>query len=146
MLNPFGAMEVQMEVNSPLVYVVLGLAVSAVSLTVTRSTLFEGFRDWLDGSSSRFVRPIAALFSCPYCLSHWVSLVAVLAFGQELTGGLTVPSAVVAVFALVALSALCTGAVLKLGVVGASEMRRQRERQREPDRRTESAVPKAWND
>ena len=48
----------------------LGLVVGVISVTVTRGSIFEFFRDWM-WSCGEFV---GGLFSCPYCLAHWVSL------------------------------------------------------------------------
>ena len=48
----------------------LGLVVGVISVTVTRGSIFEFFRNWM-WSYGEFV---GNLFSCPYCLSHWVSL------------------------------------------------------------------------
>lgn len=58
-------------------FVVLSLAAAAISYTVTKSTLFEGFRWWIqDGYQKEdfFVK----LSTCPYCLGHWISLLLVL--------------------------------------------------------------------
>lgn len=46
---------------------VLALATSAISVTVTLSTLFGPFRAWVPGE---FLRE---LVRCPYCFSHWVA-------------------------------------------------------------------------
>lgn len=46
----------------------IAIAVAIVSLTVTRSRLFKGFRGWF--------RPhplLHELVRCPYCFSHWVA-------------------------------------------------------------------------
>ena len=52
----------------------LGLVVGVISVTVTRGSLFEFFRErmWSYGEW------LGGLFSCPYCLAHWVAVVVVL--------------------------------------------------------------------
>lgn len=53
---------------------VLALATSAISVTITRSGVFHGPRDWIADRSQWF----GELVHCPYCMSHWVSLVLML--------------------------------------------------------------------
>jgi len=47
---------------------VISLANMALTITVTRSVMFEKFREWTKG---------IRLFSCPYCFSHWTAFVLV---------------------------------------------------------------------
>jgi hypothetical protein len=54
----------------------LALAVACASMTITVSTVFHGLRDWL-GSKNEW---LGTLVGCPYCLSHWLSFIAVLLF------------------------------------------------------------------
>jgi len=51
--------------------VVLGIATGAISMVVSRSTIFNAFHDWLE-KRSVFLED---LLSCPWCLSHWIALV-----------------------------------------------------------------------
>lgn len=44
--------------------IIVALAVAAISMTVTRSFFFRGFRNVFD----------IKIFKCPYCFAHWVSL------------------------------------------------------------------------
>lgn len=57
----------------------LGIAAGFISLTVTKSTLFEPFREFFFNRSekSSIMKFIHDLVTCPYCFSHWVSLVMV---------------------------------------------------------------------
>lgn len=50
---------------------VLALATSATSVTITRSGVFLGLRTFVADRSKWF----GDLVHCPYCMSHWVSLV-----------------------------------------------------------------------
>jgi hypothetical protein len=53
----------------------MGLVVGVISVTITKSSLFESLRDWMWEKSGNF---LGKLFSCPYCMSHWVALVMVI--------------------------------------------------------------------
>jgi len=44
--------------------ILISLAVAAIAITITKSSLFRGLRELLPWK----------LFNCPYCLSHWISL------------------------------------------------------------------------
>ena len=70
--------------NEPLVDVlrllVLALATSAISVTITRSGVFLGFRNFVAKHSSWF----GDLVHCPYCISHWVSLVLLWWYGLRI--------------------------------------------------------------
>jgi hypothetical protein len=50
---------------------VLALATSAISVTITRSGVFLGPRTFIADRSKWF----GEMAHCPYCMSHWVSLV-----------------------------------------------------------------------
>lgn len=50
------------------------LPVAAVSYTVTRSSIFRGFRNFVDRKNQK----LGELVSCPYCFSHWVSAATIL--------------------------------------------------------------------
>jgi len=56
--------------------VVLSFMVSPICLTVTRTKVFEPFRDFIKSKS----KWLGKLFSCPYCFSHWTCFVVVAVF------------------------------------------------------------------
>jgi hypothetical protein len=57
-------------------YIILcSVAVGCVSLTITKSKIFEPVRDYVEGWDF-----ISDLINCPYCISHWVSAGAYLLF------------------------------------------------------------------
>lgn len=62
---------------------VLALATSAISVTITRSGLFHGLRSFADRRSRWF----GELMHCPYCMSHWVSLVLMWWYGLRILPG-----------------------------------------------------------
>jgi hypothetical protein len=51
---------------------ILALANFAIAITVTRSVMFEGFRQFVIKRRSLFW---GNLFSCPYCFGHWSAFV-----------------------------------------------------------------------
>lgn len=62
--------------------VILGAATASVSLTLAYAEAFA----WMRNLLARVPiggRALQKLFQCPYCLSHWVGLAAVLAFGER---------------------------------------------------------------
>lgn len=59
----------------------LSLAISVCSVTITKGSVFDGLRDWIwipSQLSANVVRKFfGELSRCPYCMSHWVSAGAV---------------------------------------------------------------------
>lgn len=49
---------------------ILAMASAAISITLTRASVFEAPRGYVAARSTFF----GTLFSCTYCMSHWVSL------------------------------------------------------------------------
>lgn len=49
--------------------ITFALAVAAVSLTVTKSSIFQPLRDRWEG-----IPFLGKLVQCPYCFSHWVAM------------------------------------------------------------------------
>jgi hypothetical protein len=48
----------------------VSIPVGCITLTLTRSKAFEWLRIYIEKKRWRFFH---ALFSCPYCMSHWVT-------------------------------------------------------------------------
>lgn len=88
-------------------------ATSAISLTITKSKFFAGFREWI-GSKSDL---LGELFSCPWCLSHWVSL------GIFLFADLRLPFFwfIILLFANISLSGFLTNSMLRIASWGADD-------------------------
>lgn len=59
------------------IVVSLAFVVAMVSLTVTRSRLFKGFRDWVDEVTAPNVNSDPSLWyelvKCPFCFSFWAT-------------------------------------------------------------------------
>jgi hypothetical protein len=50
--------------------IILGIATGAISMVITKSTLFNFAHDWI---APRFPK-LEEMLSCPWCTSHWVAL------------------------------------------------------------------------
>ena len=59
---------------------ILSLSVAVIALTLTRAQIFRPLRYWLDDHNEW----LADLFYCPYCMSHWASLIVVSLSGVRL--------------------------------------------------------------
>jgi hypothetical protein len=55
---------------------VLAATTGTISVTITRSKVFKPLREWLKGRTGRIGKWFAGLFSCWYCMSHWVAFAA----------------------------------------------------------------------
>lgn len=86
----------------------LSLAVSAISMTLTRSAIFSTPREWILKRNEFLGR----LLSCPYCTNHWLSAAAVAVYQPRPVSSET-PGLdwVVSAFALVALSSFSAGLI-----------------------------------
>lgn len=60
---------------------ILGLAVAAMSVTLSMSSACRGLREWMARRHQR----LGKLFHCPYCLSHWLALGCVLCYRPSWT-------------------------------------------------------------
>lgn len=58
----------------------LSVTVAAMSWLLTQSELLEGFRRWI---RKRWI-PAGKLFSCYYCIAHWIALIFVGAFNVNI--------------------------------------------------------------
>jgi hypothetical protein len=108
--------------------VALALAVGAASYTLARTKISIPLREWLAKKQSydtdvterkRINKNIwywlYTLFSCPYCLGHWLAAVAVLIYRPHLTGGWVVADLGVSWLAVVALAS-AVSSLIGLGI------------------------------
>jgi hypothetical protein len=103
-------------INNIVSFLFLSLACGIISFTITKSVLFEEFRDFFFYRSNK--QPgkfISNLVTCPYCFSHWVSLAIVLIWQPIFTncGHLWVDLGV-SVFAMVAVASYTWGIFSKI--------------------------------
>ena len=58
----------------------LSLVTAGISFTITETKIFAAFRQWIKSRSVFF----GDLFSCGYCLGHWIALILVILFKPNL--------------------------------------------------------------
>jgi len=90
--------------------IVLAFAAAAISTTITKAFIFAPMREWIFKRNEWF----GELFSCPYCMSHWVGFVLVAIYRPILVEMCFVIDLLISVFVLVAISAIVSGLILKL--------------------------------
>lgn len=89
---------------------VLSAAVSAVSMILAKSTLFERPRDWVKEHSKFF----GQLVNCPLCTSVWVSALTTAVFAPVLVpGSAVILQLLVSWLAIVAVAAPISGIIYK---------------------------------
>jgi len=95
-------------------WVILCLAVASFSWTISRSKLFKSFRSWISKRSYR----LGELFSCPYCLIHWVAIFVCL-FPKQLAVDVAqgygwIIDFVIRVFATTTLASMISGYAIRI--------------------------------
>jgi hypothetical protein len=89
---------------------VLALATAAISVTTSKARVFASARRWIASRSDWF----GDLVSCTYCTSHWVAIAFVAIYRPVIVHQWIVIDLIVSVFTTVALSAIISGAIIKL--------------------------------
>lgn len=90
-----------MNTKALLVVLILSLPVSAITLTITKSSLFECLREW----ALKRNKWLGKLVSCPYCTSHWVSFALVVLYQPRMVRSGAWPiDLIISAFAIVALA------------------------------------------
>ncbi len=85
---------------------VIAIASSSISITVTQTELFAPWRAWTDKVHYK----LGYLFSCFYCLSHWVVFLGVAVYRPVLAhSGYLVVDWIVSAFFTVTLSTFVSG-------------------------------------
>jgi hypothetical protein len=98
-----------MNTKAILIVLFLSLPVSAISLTVTKSSLFERLREWALERN----KWLGKLVSCPYCMSHWVSFALVAWYQPRVVqSGAWPVDLIISAFAIVAICQPVSFAVL----------------------------------
>lgn len=87
---------------------IISLAVSAISMTLAKSELFEPLRNNITEQSEW----LGKLVNCPYCTSHWVAI-AFVAIYQPSPFRVIVVDQVMVVFALVTLASFWSGLIYR---------------------------------
>jgi len=98
-----------MTATDALELLVLALATSAISVTITQSDIFSGLR----ASVANRSRWLGVLVRCPYCTSHWVSVVLMWWYGQRIVPETYLPiDLFVSALAIVAVASFFTFLVM----------------------------------
>lgn len=96
------------DVMAGLAGLVIAVAVAAAALTITRATVFKPLRLWIKGKNAF----IGELFSCPYCMSHWISLIAVLVLKPRIVvSDVPIADYIVSIFFIVAVASATASAI-----------------------------------
>jgi hypothetical protein len=89
----------------------LSLATAAISVTIARGKIFAPAREYVASLSTW----LGDLFSCPYCVSHYVAMGAVFIYRPVVVvSSMYVVDLIASAFVVVALSALVAGAIISL--------------------------------
>jgi hypothetical protein len=90
--------------------VIVSLAVSTVSMTMTKAKISKPLREYIKSRNAW----LHGLFSCPYCFGHWVSFVAVLAVRPVVTNSGFLPlDLLISALAVTALAAIGSGWIFR---------------------------------
>jgi hypothetical protein len=63
--------------------IILSLLTASISFTVTETKVFRPLREWVKGKNTW----AGDLFSCGYCLGHWIAFAAVAVYPTRLLYG-----------------------------------------------------------
>jgi len=89
----------------------IALAASSISITVTQTELFAAFREWTMKKNAM----IGHLFQCFYCLSHWAVFGGMLVYRPALLhSGIAVIDWVMTAFITITLATLINGLMFKV--------------------------------
>lgn len=90
---------------------VIAVAASSISYTITQTELFIPVRSW----SQKLGHMIGYLFSCFYCMSHWVIFVGILIYKPVLiSSGYLVVDLLVSAFFTITIAAFICGFIFKV--------------------------------
>lgn len=90
---------------------VIAVAASSISYTITQTELFVPVRSW----SQKFGHMIGYLFSCFYCMSHWVVFVGVLIYKPILlSSGYLAVDLLVSTFFTITIATFVCGFIFKV--------------------------------
>ncbi|WP_432699380.1 DUF1360 domain-containing protein [Kluyvera cryocrescens] len=89
----------------------IALAASSISMTVTQTELFAAFREWTAKKNAL----MGHLFQCFYCLSHWVVFAGMAVYRPALlNSGFALIDWVMTAFITITLATLISGLMFKV--------------------------------
>ena len=90
---------------------IIGMAVSAISMTISKAKVFESAREWIAGHNQW----LGKLVGCPYCVSHWITFVLVAYYQPRfITSSIFVLDLTISAFTIIAWAAIVSGIIFKL--------------------------------
>lgn len=90
--------------------VILAFATSAVSLTISKAGIFKSSRQWVAEHNEW----LGELISCPYCTSHWVSILLVALYRPAVVqSGVWLIDLAISAFTIVAMAAMISWLVYR---------------------------------
>lgn len=96
---------------------VLAIAASIISITVTQTEVFRPLREWVDKRNKFF----AYLFSCFYCFKHWTVFILVFIYQTQLISSNNIfINFVVTSFFIIGISTIFSGLVFKVMITNAT--------------------------
>lgn len=88
---------------------VLSLAISALSLTITKASIFRPARRRIADKNAW----LGDLITCPYCMSHWLAFAAVIVYHTRIVHSrIYLLDLLVSAFMAVALASVWSGLIL----------------------------------
>jgi len=96
--------------NTLYMVLVLSLAVSAVSVTISKAGVFSWLRKWIASRNEW----LGKLISCSYCMSHWIAIAVVCVYQPVLIKPYYILGLIVSIFVIVAVSAMVSGVIMYL--------------------------------
>lgn len=96
------------QVNNLITIIILSAAISAFTSTMSLAGITVSMRDWLMGKNQF----LGKLFSCPYCLSHYIALLIIIWYRPVVVmSSSIIIDSIISLFTLVAISAIMTGQI-----------------------------------
>lgn len=83
--------------------IVLSLVTASIAVTITKTLIFKGFREFAD---KLLPSKVAKVFHCPYCLGHWISLGLWLIYRPNILHVVPVIDQAMAVFVIISLASI----------------------------------------
>lgn len=103
---------------------VIAVAAASISYTITMTELFAPVRAW----TQKLGHMIGYLFTCFYCMSHWVVIAAVLIYQPRLIqSGSLVCDLIVSTFFTITISALACGLLFRVFLTAMAMKLKQKE-------------------
>lgn len=104
--------------------VVIAVAAASISYTITMTELFAPVRAW----TQKLGHMMGYLFTCFYCMSHWVVIAAVLIYQPRLIkSGSLVCDLIVSTFFTITISALVCGLLFRVFLTAMAMKLKQKE-------------------